>query len=218
MQKRFNYTPDFDELKEAIIARDSRKIHAVPARQPKLTLASDALGNNAIHWSVITRQLGLIERFIGLGTPIDAERADGKTPVLLAVNGARDYWYRETRDRSHPSLRNTSVMVGSLLAQGADYTISAAAAVGDQERVEQLLKKDAGLARRLDSARISPLSYAAGGGYLHIVRLLLDHRADPNAPEESAPNGQALFNSVCRNHPDIPRVLFEPLAKAKVGS
>ena len=94
--------------------------------------------------------------------------------MLLAVNGATDYWYRATRGRSHPSLRNASVMVGNLLAQGANYTISVAAAVGDQERVEQLLRKDAGLARRLDSARVSPLSYAAREGHLHIVRLLLD--------------------------------------------
>ena len=88
MRKRFHYTPDFDVLKEAIIARDSRKIGAVLRRQPNLAQASDALGNNALHWSVITRQLGLIERFVELGTPIDAQRADGQTPVLLAVNGA----------------------------------------------------------------------------------------------------------------------------------
>jgi hypothetical protein len=47
-------------------------------------------------------------------------------------------------------------MVGYLLARGAKYTISVAA-VGDQERIEQLLHEDSGLARRLDSARESPL-------------------------------------------------------------
>src|SRR5258706_100233 len=195
MQKRVNYTPDFDELREAIIARDSRKIPAVPARQPKLTLASDALGNNAIHWSVITRQLGLIERFVELGTPIDAQRADGQTPVLLAVNGANDYWYRANRGRSHPTLRNTFVLVGSLLAHGANYNISVAAAVGDLERVEQFLKRDSSLVRRLDSARISPLSYAAREGHLHIVRLLLERGADPNTPEDAAPDGRALYET-----------------------
>jgi len=34
----------------------------------------------------------LIDRFVELGTPIDAQRADGQTPVLLAANGATDYW------------------------------------------------------------------------------------------------------------------------------
>src|SRR4030095_9555802 len=191
MIRRFNYTRDFDVLKEAIIARDSRKIGAVLRRQPNLARASDALGNNALHWSVITRQLGLIERFVQAGTPIDGQRADGQTPVLLAVNGAMDYWYRDTRGRSHPSLRNTSVLVGSLLAQGANYTISVAAAVGDQERVAPLFRKNAGLAKRLDSARRSPLSYAAGEGHRHIVRLLLEHGADPDLPEDSAPQGAA---------------------------
>ena len=155
MSKRFNYSPDFDELKEAIIARDSRKIGAVLRRQPDLAQASDARGNNALHWSVITRQLGLIERFAALGTPIDAERADGQTPVLIAVNGGCNS-YRAARDRSHPSIRNRFVMVGYLLARGAKYTISVAAAVGDQERIEQLLHKDPGLARRLDSAQRAP--------------------------------------------------------------
>ena len=217
MSKRFNYTPEFDALKKAIIARDSRKIGAILRRQPNLAQSSDALGNNALHWSVITRQLGLIERFVELGTPIDAQCADGQTPVLLAVNGARDYWYRASRGRSHPSLRNVFVMVGSLLAKGADYGISVAAAVGDQERVEQLLKKDDGLARRLDSARVSPLSYAAREGHSHIVRLLLDQGADPNTPEESAPEGLALYWSCCANHLDVAQLLLEHGANPNAG-
>src|SRR5262249_31736394 len=75
MHRRFNYSPDFDVLKEAIFARDARKIGAILRRRPDLARASDALGNNPLHWSVITRQLGLIGRFVEWGTPIDAERA-----------------------------------------------------------------------------------------------------------------------------------------------
>ncbi len=217
MKKRFNFTPDFHVLKDAIIARDSRKIGAVLRRQPELAQSSDALGNNALHWSVITRQLGLIERFVDIGTPIDAQRADGQTPVLLAANGATDYWYRDTRGRSHPSIRNASVMVGNLLARGANYTISVAAAVGDQERVEHLLRKDLGLARRLDSARASPLSYAAREGHLHIVRLLLDRGADPNSPEEAAPDGLALFCACSGNHTEVAQLLLEHGANPNAG-
>lgn len=217
MAKRFNSSPDFEVLKAAIIARDSRKIDAVVRRRPDLARSSDALGNNPLHWSVITRQLGLIERFAALDTPIDAKRADGQTPVLLAVNGATDYWFRATRGKSHPSLRNPSVLVGSLLAKGADYTISVAAAVGDQERVEQLLRKDAGLARRLDSARVSPLSHAAGEGHLHIVRLLLERGAEPNLPEESASDGLALFCACQGNHLDIAQLLLEHGANPNAG-
>jgi ankyrin repeat protein len=217
MQQSFNYSPEFALLKKAIVANDARKIGAA-LRRPDLVRASDALGNNALHWAVITRQLGLIERFVELGTPIDAQRADGQTPVLLAVNGAMDYWYRATRARSHPSLRNTSVIVGSLLAHGANYTISVAAAVGDQQRVEQLLRKDAELARRLDSARISPLSYAAREGHLHIVRLLLEHGADPNMSEDAAPQGRALFEACCGNHLQVAQLLLEHGADPNAGT
>ena len=217
MQKRFGYAPRFEVLKEAIIARDRRKIGSILRRQSNLARASDALGNNAIHWSVITRQLGLIKQFVELGTPIDAARADGQTPVLLAVNGATDYWFRATRGRSHPSLRNTSVIVGSLLAQGSTYTISVAAAVGDQERVEQLLSTDASLARRLDSARLSPLSYAAREGHLHIVRLLLEHGADPNIAEDAAPHGRALYEACCGNHLQVADLLLNHGANPNAG-
>jgi ankyrin repeat protein len=218
MRNRFNYKPDFEALKSGIIARDSRKISMVLRRQPDLAQASDALGNNALHWSVITRQLDLIKRFVKLGTPIDGLRADGQTPVLLAVNGAMDYWYRDNRSRSHPSLRNTSVLVGSLLAHGADYSLSVAAAIGDQERVAHLLKSNPGMARRLDSARASPLSYAAGEGHLHIVRQLLEHGANPNTPEDSAPNGAALFNACCGNHIEVARLLLKHGADPNAGT
>jgi ankyrin repeat protein len=216
MRERFNYSPEFDALKEAIIARDAPKIGAVLRRQPDLAQASDTGGNNALHLSVIARQMRLIERFAALGTPIDAERVDGFTPVLLAVNGGCNS-YRAAKERSHPSIRNRWVMVGDLLARGAKYTISVAAAVGDQERIEQLLHEDAGLARRLDSLRQSPLSYASGGGYLHIVRLLLEHGADPNIPEGDAPDGLALYMACVGNHLEVARLLLEHGANPNAG-
>src|SRR5215471_8243672 len=39
MQKRFNYSPDFDVLRQTIISKNSRPISAVLRRQPKLTRA-----------------------------------------------------------------------------------------------------------------------------------------------------------------------------------
>jgi ankyrin repeat protein len=216
MRTRFNYSPDFDRLKHAIIARDTRKIGAVLRRQPNLAQASDAAGNNALHWSVLTRQLCLIDRFAALGIPIDAERADGFTPVLLAVNGGANV-YRAARDRSNPSIRNKWVMVGYLLARGAKYTISVAAAVGDQERIERLLHEAPGLVRRLDSVGQSPLSYASAAGYLHIVRLLLEHGADPNIPENGAPDGLALYLACAGNHLEVAQLLLEHGANPNAG-
>lgn len=217
LQKRFNYSPDFQRLRDAIVARDSRKINGVLRRSPELALASDVLGNNAIHWSVVTRQLTLINRFIELGTPIDARRADGQTPVQLAANEAYDYWYRGARGRKHPSIRNAWVMVGQLLARGAKYTASVAAAVGDQEQLEHLIRKDPGRATQLDSSRVSPLSYAAREGYTHIVQLLLDHGADPNMPEDLASGGRALFEACGGNHLEAAELLLQHGANPNAG-
>ena len=99
MHKRFNYTPDFDLLKESIIAWTQDRRHCI---RPELGRIGDA-GNNAFHWSVITRQLGLIERFVKLGTPIEAQRGDGQTPVLLAVNAAGLLVSRHAAGRIRPS-------------------------------------------------------------------------------------------------------------------
>ncbi len=217
MEQRFNYRPDFDLLKNAIISRDSSAIQSVLEQYPDSVTASDALGNNALHWCVITRQIDWIKRFAYAGTPIDALRADGHSPVLLAASGATDYWYRETRGQAHPTLRNTSVLIGYLLALGAEYTASVAAAVGDQERLYQLITIDRGVAKRLDSSRISPLSRAAASGYLHIVQLLLEHGADPNMPEECAPEGRALWEACCANHIDVAKLLLDSGANPNAG-
>lgn len=217
MEKRFNYQPEFDLLKNAIISRDSPLIQQVLDQYPYLVAASDALGNNALHWCVITRQMEWIKRFVSAGTPIDSLRADGHSTVLLAATGATDYWYRETRGRSHPTLRNTSVLVGYLLALGAEYTASVAAAIGDQERLNQLINIDRDVAKRLDSSRISPLSRAAASGYVHIVQWLLEHGADPNIPEECAPEGRALWEACSANHIEVAKLLLDSGANPNAG-
>lgn len=216
-EQRFNYQPEFDLLKTAIISRDSHTIQQVIDQYPYLVTASDALGNNALHWCILTRQVDWIKRFVSASTPIDALRADGSSPVLLAVSGATDYWYRETRGRSHPSLRNTSVLIGFLLALGAEYTASVAAAVGDLERLERLIELDSSVAKQLDSSRISPLSRAAAAGHSHIVQVLLDHGADPKKPEECAPEGRALWEACRSNHLDAAKLLLDHGANPNAG-
>src|SRR4030095_8879463 len=49
MRQRFNYAPGFGVLKEAILAREPRKVEAALRGHPHLARASDALGNNALH-------------------------------------------------------------------------------------------------------------------------------------------------------------------------
>jgi ankyrin repeat protein len=58
---------------------------------------------------------------------------------------------------------------------------------------------------------------ASQGGYLHIVRLLLEHGADPNIAEDGAPDGLALYLACAGNQPDIARLLLEHGANPNAG-
>ena len=69
----------------------------------------------------------------------------------------------------------------------------------------------------VDSARVSPLSHAAREGHLHIVRLLLEHGANPNLPEDLAPDGRALFEACCANHLEVAELLLEHGANPNAG-
>jgi ankyrin repeat protein len=150
-----------------------------------------------------------------LGAGIDAERAYGKTPVLLAMHG--DYWYRTGRDLPSSSIRDSSIVTGYLLAKGAKYTLSVACAIGDEERVAEILRDDPDAANRLNSTRASVLGYAADKGHLGIVNLLLLHGADPNQPEDLAPDGRSLFEASAGNHMEVARALLEAGADPNVG-
>ncbi len=215
MKDRFNYAPEFEDLKEAIVSRDSERVESVLRAEPNMACTADAFGNNTIHWAVMTRQLSLIDRFLELGGDINAQRADGKTPALLSLTG--DYQFKEHRDLTDAAIRLTPIVTGYLLGKGAEYNLSIAVAIGDRERVEEILAGNSDLASQLDSARHSPLFYAARSGYTEIVGVLLDHGADPNRPEELAPSGRALFEACAGNHLKTAKLLLERGANPNAG-
>ena len=52
---------------------------------------------------------------------------------------------------------------------------------------------------------------------MHIVRLLLEHGADPNIPEGDAPDGLALYLACAGNHLEVARLLLEHGANPNAG-
>ena len=210
---RYNYHRDFRELRDAIKNRDRHAVDTVLSTKPHLAIASDEFGANAVHWAALTRQTALIDRFIDLGADVNAYRAGGDTPLHLSIDG--DYWFGKEgmMDRA---ICNAWVVTGYLLARGADYFMTIACALGDQERVKEILANDPGAANRLDSARNSPLHFAAREGHTHIVSLLLDAGADPNQMEALTTGGRALFEAAAGNDLDTVRLLLEHGAEPNI--
>ncbi len=205
MAQRFNYAAAFAPLAEAIKEGARAWVEEILGANPALIAAADALGNGPLHWAALSRQLELIDLFIARGAALEARRADGQTPLLVALNG--DYWYRRPPPTAAQSDR--WAVVRHLLACGADYALSIACAAGDLARVKDLLQADPAQARRLDAGGRSPLSYAAGAGHLEIVQKVLDLGAEPNQPEALCDRGGALFAASAGNHLEVAKFLLE---------
>ena len=198
VRTRFGYHPRFADLRDAMVSRDKRWVERTLRARPYLAAAADLQGNNAMHWTVMTRQPGLLPMLADLGGDPDACRSDGQTPLHLLYNG--DYEFRVWRELKGIDHAGAADMPSALVAAGATLDLSVACASGDLECARSLLKEEPARARRLDSGRRNPLTYAARGGHLEVVRLLLRHGCDPSHPEELAPRGHALWMACARGH------------------
>lgn len=205
--------PAGDLVAAAIRDRDIAEVRRLLDASPALVHRADARGNKPIHWAVMSRQLEMIDELLARGADIDAQRPDGARPIQL-TNG--DYHYRGWRDVPEAVIVTPPQVREHLRSRGAHVDICTACWIGDLERVRQLLAGDPALANRPSDyityypCSGTPLRNAAGGGHIDIVRLLLEHGADPNLPEEHiAPRGHALHAAVCNGHYEIVQLLLE---------
>jgi RNA polymerase sigma factor (sigma-70 family) len=197
----------------AIRERDPAKIRQLLDGAPELLHAGDGRSSQPIHWAVMTRQIDIIDELLARGADINAQRQDGARPIHL-TNG--DYHFRGWRDVPKDVVTKPDDVYRRLVERGAYVDIGMAAVKGDLERVRELLDQDPLRANRVSDYGSyylgcgAPLKNAAAGGHIEIVRLLLDHGADPNLPEEGiAPNGHALYSAVYNGHYEIAKLLLE---------
>ncbi len=210
LKERYRVNPEVAAVADAIKARDTTRAGALLDKQPELIHSADERGNQPLHWAVMTRQIQLIDYLLAHGADINAVRPDGLRPIHL-TNG--DYHYRGWRDLPATALQRHEVLIGYLLARGADYDISVATKLGDLDHVRALLDQNPGLINQVPAYSYYtgvPLRNAAAAGHLELVKLLLERGANPNEPEPGiAPHGGALHAAVGGKHYEIVKLLLE---------
>lgn len=210
MELRFHFRADYQPLWNAIALGEIDKVKAMVAADESLIHIGDEHGNRALHWSVLSRRMAVIDFLLEQGAEMQAERADGQTPLHVSTVG--DYWYRK---KNEPAAGVSSETVSEhLLRLGAKSEFCVTVSLGDVEGVHQALAADSSLAKRLNASRRSPLYHAARKGHSGIVDLLLDHGADPNLAEECADNGRALLEASARNDLEMMQRLLDHGANA----
>ncbi|HEY8551274.1 MAG TPA: ankyrin repeat domain-containing protein [Vicinamibacterales bacterium] len=213
LETKFNASPKGEPVAQALREHDLERMRALLDAQPDLIDEGDQRSNQPIHWATMTRQLDAIDELLRRGADINARRMDGARPIHL-TNG--DYFYRGWRDVPRDWPVTPAQVMAHLKARGAVIDLPTACHTGDIARVRELLRQDPSLANRNSEyegyypGAGSPLANAAAAGRMDIVPLLLDHRADPNLPEEQfAPRGRALYSAVYHGHYEIAKLLLE---------
>jgi ankyrin repeat protein len=159
----------------------------------------DAVGNAALHLAVAANNLQMVRLLLESGSPPDARNGNGRTPAVIALFGLHRWW----RNEEEPEILDL------LLNSGAEYTILVAATVGDEARVREILRAEPSLANAADPCCRRPLSGAAAKGHTNMVRLLLDHGADPNAKEAICQGGLSLHEAAAKGLLEIAQLLLD---------
>lgn len=206
-QRRASSAGTRHTIHEAVSSGDASTVEALLAEAPDLVSRGDHLGRRPLHFAVEASQADLVDLLLDRGADVDAagfssdDRLGGTgfRPVELAL-WHHPYWQQ----------RNDYAIARQLLARGARYSITIAAALGDEDRVRELLGSNAALANDQESGGKRPLSAAAERNHVGIVKLLLDAGADPNLAEgPNCPKGHALWAAAHHGFFEVAKMLLD---------
>ncbi len=166
----------------------------------------DDVGRKPLHYAVEARNHELLELLITKGAEVDA-------PGFSSDNRLGGFGFRPIVSAlwHHPywSQRSDYDTVRLLLNHGADYTLTVAAALGDEARVRELLSQSPALCNHQEPGGKRALSAAAERNYVDIVDLLLAAGANPNLEEgANCPKGHALWAASHFGYFDIAKKLL----------
>ncbi len=207
LDRQADSTGALHPVHEAAGQGDAESLARLLAADARLAERGDAFGRRPLHYAVQAGSGAAIDALVDAGADVDAlglssdDRLGGPgfRPVASAL-WKHPYWDQ----------RNDYGIARRLLAHGARYSVTIAAALGDEGRVQELLRDDAALANEPELCGKRPLSAAAERGHEGIVRRLLDAGADPRLPEgPNCPGGHALWAASRFGHSRIAELLLD---------
>jgi len=199
IEERYGPLMDTPELWRSVREGDMERVRALIAENPERVRQVDHAGSTALHHAVAVNNLELVRVLVENGSPIDPRNGALRTPLVAAFYSLH-YGFR---DEPKPEI------IDYLLANGAAYTMLIAAARGDEARIRELLRQDPSLANAADPCRRRPVSAATTAGHAHIVRLLLENGANPNAKEATCQGGMSLWHAAWKGNTEIVRMLLD---------
>src|SRR5215471_15859875 len=199
------YGPPIDEgnIRQAVRDGDVERVRSLVKEKPERVRQIDAVANAPLPLAVAANNLEMVKLLVESGSSVDARNGNGRTPAVIALFGLHRWWRNEEKRE----------ILDFLLKSGAEHTTLIAATLGDEARIRELLRADPSRANAADPCWRRPLSGAASKGHTSIVRLLLDHGADPNAKEAICEGGLALHEAAANGFFEIAEMLVEKGAR-----
>lgn len=199
IQKRFrHYAPGPHAILGEVATGD------VAAVRSRLSTASERCnvcaedGNTPLHVAAKHLNIEMCKLLLEHGADANSANKEGFKPIHIALY-RNNYWCH----------REGGWKFADLLVDHTEPSINLAATFGKGEQVRGFLQHDPQLANFCDSCNKRPISSAAAGGHVDIVKLLLDAGADATLAEANAPNGFALWAAANGGHLDCARLLLE---------
>jgi ankyrin repeat protein len=209
-QRRGRVAPGIDHpTHQAAEKDDVVRVRELLDAEPTLVNCGDCAGGTPLHRAVLGSARRAIAVLLDRGANIHAihsvARGAGKgwwdvdlQAIDLAIWGCNLY---------APAKRDFDT-ARQLLARGATYDLTIAAALGDIDRITALLDQDPVSIYKARANGKRPLSTAIEFGHAAIARLLLDRSADPAWPELGAEYGASLHAAARAGDRELVEVLL----------
>ena len=225
----FACTVSADDFLRAIRAGDLDRVKAFVKEQPELVHRMPD-GNAPLNWAVADHHVDVAKWLLENGANVNRRGGqDGRTPIfdaktaemakLLIKHGAN---LRVTSEWSSTPMReavrrgNHIAVVNVFLDAGLSLDFDSAVELGNVKLVEEMLAQKPWLAK----PPRKPLYDAASDGNLELVKLLLQHGADPDLDYgfgNVAGPYTPVTNAVTRGHYEIAELLLQQGASPNVS-